>query len=258
MDLAEKKHWDYVYANLNTNLSIGWQPDDYNSLVLEDILIKSLIDTSTKSILEIGCGNSTWLPYLAKKTKAKITGIDYSEEGCLLLQKKLALENLDGTVLCNDIFKIPLENIICNDFVYSLGVVEHFIDLKEVVSQFSKFVEQGGRLFTEVPNLFSIHGILCWIYQPALLKKHKLVTKNQLMKAYKANGFTEIKCHYAGLFSMSIVAWGIYQRFPKLSKFIDPFIMKVNKFIDRVLRKSKIYKGIPFFAPYIYIIGEKP
>ena len=98
-DLAKKEHWDNHYADCKQNtpesLSEIWVPGDYNSQVIEHVLMKEINRSNPRTILEIGCGNSTWLPYLAKKTGAQVAGIDYSEEGCALVQNRLILDRID-------------------------------------------------------------------------------------------------------------------------------------------------------------------
>ena len=49
------------------------------------------VDFSDQKLLEIGCGGSAWLPYLAKESGFEVYGIDYSELACQ--QAAQVLEN---------------------------------------------------------------------------------------------------------------------------------------------------------------------
>ncbi|OPX94108.1 MAG: Ubiquinone biosynthesis O-methyltransferase [Syntrophorhabdus sp. PtaB.Bin027] len=257
-DLAKKEYWDDYYSDCNQMVQKNWTPIGYNSQVIEHILIKEIHRCNPKTILEIGCGNSTWLSYLAKKTNAQVTGIDYSEEGCYLALQRLKEEGVVGQIVCKDIFQVDHETIGQYDFVYSLGVVEHFSDLTGILKEELRFVKPGGVLFTSIPNLkYSIHGLLSWIYHPEILKKHKKISKTELIMAYKSCGLQNIEGNYAGLFSLGIVAWGKYPKWKRISKFILPFLLIIVSCVDYPLSKMKCYGGIPPTSPFIYVKGEK-
>jgi 2-polyprenyl-3-methyl-5-hydroxy-6-metoxy-1,4-benzoquinol methylase len=257
-DLASPEHWTKRYEMEQEIIKPGWTPHDYNSLVLEHALLKGISKCNPQRILEIGCGGSTWLPYLAKKTNAIVAGIDYSETGCKLAKMRLEVEEVKGEIYCIDVFKADPTQVGLYDFVFSLGVVEHFQDLDNILATMTRFVRPGGILFTEVPNLRSFHGLLKWVWQPKCLSKHRLLTKTQLERAYKKAGFTEIESKYCGLFSLNMVAWGIEPRWPRIEKATLPYIRRCIRLSDVILRKLKGFdKSIPFFSPFIYVFGGK-
>ncbi len=255
-DLAGKKHWDLVYSVYDGGAS-GWRPMSYDELSLERMLLNEIDRCRPKTVLEVGCGNSTWLPYLAKKRGLKVFGIDYSEEGCKLARDRLEAVNVKGIIFHKDIFSADATKIGRFDFVFSLGVVEHFTVLEDVIACLLKFVKPGGLLLTEVPNLFSIHGILSWIYQPAQLAKHKIITKGEMDSAYRNVFLENINSSYLGMSSFNIVAWGMNQRFPSADIVLLPIVRRIIFFSDFILTRLKIFRGIPFFSPFLYAVGTK-
>jgi len=260
-DLAEKKHWENLYGRIkNENVTRNWKPDNYCTLTLDHILSKEIRQYKPKHILEVGCGNSVWLPYLGNKLKLQCSGVDYSKEGCRLAEERLKLEKIKGDVHCVDIFNKKIEDIGQFDFVFSLGVVEHFSDLNNVLRRLDRLVKPGGALLTEVPNITrkSIHGILSWIWQPKLLAKHNPVSKSGLEKAYTRMGYQDIHGEYSGIFSLDIVAWEIYPRSQKAANTLVPWIRKTVAATDRYLCKKNKYKGNPITSPFIYVCGVKP
>jgi SAM-dependent methyltransferase len=257
IDLAGVDHWDGVYQSLSP-LEAGWTPPDYSSLVLERALLTEIGLCKPASILEVGCGNSVWLPYLARKTGALVAGLDYSEAGCELARHRLAAEGVEGKVFCADLFRADAGEVGRYDFVYSMGMVEHFTNTVEVLSKLLTLVNPGGVLFTEVPNLKSIHGLMSWVWQPELLAKHKPLGKGDLVGAYKRLGLEGIKGQYAGIFSMGIVAWEIYPRWPRLVPVLLPKILRVRNSIDYRLRRLGRFGGVAPLAPYLYVVGRKP
>jgi 2-polyprenyl-3-methyl-5-hydroxy-6-metoxy-1,4-benzoquinol methylase len=256
-DLAQKSHWDSIYSNVEFVTKPSWEPRSYEEISLENMLLREIDRFSPESILEVGCGNSVWLPYLAKKRKLKVFGLDYSEEGCQLARRRLNAENVEGTVYCGDLLNLNHEEIGQFDFVYSLGVVEHFSDLEEVLPHLLKFVNSGGVLLTEVPNLFSVHGIMSFLYQPELLRKHRILKKNDILSAYRKTGLEEIGCSYVGIFSVGITAWGMYQRFPSLDRVLLPVIHKLARNINALLISVGKYNGCFACAPFLYAVGKK-
>lgn len=257
-DLAGKEHWNDCYSCRKKIYKKNWTPKGYNSKIIEHILLKEINQCNPKNILEIGCGNSTWLPYLSKITHAEVAGIDYSEEGCLLALKQLKVEGIQGKIFCEDIFKANPEIIGQYDLVYSLGVVEHFSDVTKILKEELRFVKAGGTLLTGVPNLkYSIHGFLARIYQPQLLNKHNRISKEELIKAHESCFLKNIEGDYAGIFSLGIIAWGKYPRWERISKYCVPFIQIFVFCVDYMLSKIKYYKGFRLISPYIFVSGEK-
>ena len=257
-DLAEKRHWDAVYRKRYEEIRPGWRPVGYDTLSLEWLLLSVIDRHQPGSVLEIGCGNSVWLPHLAKLRGVRVAGIDYSEEGCALARRRLEVEGVAGEVFQLDLFEADPARVGQFDLVYSLGVVEHFTDLEHVLSHLLKFVRPGGVLLTEVPNMGSIHGFLSWIYQPGLLAKHELVTRRSLIDAYRRLGLVNGYAACLGLFSLNVVAWGHEQRFPWLDRLLLPCMGKMVSLTDGVMRRLNSFRGIPGLAPFLYAVGIKP
>jgi SAM-dependent methyltransferase len=210
-------------------------------------------------ILEVGCGNSIWLPYVGLKTGAAVAGLDYSEVGCELARSQLAAAGVPGKVFCGDLFNVNTAEVGRYDFVFSLGMVEHFTDTVEVLSKLLELVNPGGVLFTEVPNLKSIHGLLSWIWQPELLAKHNPLGKRDLIAAYRRLGLEGIEGHYVGVFSLDIVAWPIYPRWPRRAPRLLPTITRARNSVDyRMRRWGRFEGGTAPLAPYLCVIGRKP
>ncbi len=208
-------------------------------------------------ILEVGSGDSGWLGYFARKTGATVAGIDYSERGCELARNRLRADGLEGRIFCGDLFKLTHEEVGQYDFVYSIGLVEHFDDLVGVLRGLSRFVAPGGILFTEVPNLRSMHGLLSWIWQPELLHKHFLVSREKLRQAHVEIGLEDVAARFSGLFALDVVAWEYYPRWPRIAPKVTPWIRRLIMWIDLRLRRVDAFQGNPLFSPFIHAFGKK-
>lgn len=256
-DLAGRSHWDGIYSASQGQLE-KWRPTCYTDLCIEHFLVREIERIRPRSILEIGCGNSTWLPYLANRFGMQVAGMDYSEEGCQLARNNLRAASAEGVIYCGDLFQLDPATTGTFDLVYSLGVVEHFSDLDHALKCMAQFVTPGGTLLTEVPNLHSLHGIMAWLYQPDLLAKHRILQKNELLESYGRIGLQNPVSWHAGLFSPGIVAWGLEPRYPALDRMMLPLIKICSKIADRILRGIGTFKGTAALAPFICITGSRP
>ena len=108
--------------------------------------------------IEIGCGGSSYLPYLEKKfNNLRLFGLDKSLMGCKLavLGMNKGLSSLD--VFYGDIIKPPLKSDKF-DIVFSLGLIEHFDDPDIVLKKHVDLLKPGGLLICHIPNVVGIQG----------------------------------------------------------------------------------------------------
>jgi 2-polyprenyl-6-hydroxyphenyl methylase/3-demethylubiquinone-9 3-methyltransferase len=259
-DLAGRQHWNQVYADVGTagSVSAGWRPTGYDERTLEHILMTEIVRYRPKSLLEVGCGNSIWLAYLAHRTGVTVAGMDYSQQGCDLVRQRLIAEGVEGQIFCADLFQTDPATVGQYDFVFSLGLVEHFTDLDNVLSKLLEFVAPDGVLWTEVPNMRSIHGVMSWVWQPEQLAKHQIITLKHLKTAYDRLGLKEIHGSYNGLFSLNVPAWPYNPRWPKLAPRVVPRIYRTIHLVDKAMCRIKTYRGVAPLAPFLYIAGQRP
>ncbi|HNQ13338.1 MAG TPA: class I SAM-dependent methyltransferase [Bacteroidia bacterium] len=174
------------------------EPFNFNSGKLNDYPAKLLHSLFTKIVegksgsdikfLEIGCGNSVFLPYFAQNYGFSIYGLDYSEFACKQSEKILEREGTPGTITQGDAFNPPSDMIEKFDIVCSLGVVEHFEDTAGTLKAFARFVKPGGILITSIPNLVGVTGFLQKIMNKPVYDIHVPMDKNQLEQAIRKAG----------------------------------------------------------------------
>jgi 2-polyprenyl-6-hydroxyphenyl methylase/3-demethylubiquinone-9 3-methyltransferase len=255
-DLASADHWTQRYSA--AVVPTQWAPLDYNSLVIDYCIRRALKGRVPASVLEIGCGNSTWLPYLGRQLNVPVTGIDYSALGCEQAEAQLASAGVNGRIVCDDLFKIDPDSLGTFDFIYSLGFVEHFTDLPEVVRQVAALLSARGVMLSIVPNLRSVHGLLSWLYQPTVLAKHEVLSPRKLAEAHAHLGFVETETGYAGLASFNVVAWGVEPRWPRADRILRPLAVQGVRVSDAVLRRlGGLGAGNFPLSPFIYSIARR-
>ena len=85
--LSVKEYWDETYhsAHQDTIEVSGFR--NYSSQKIFDSIKQ--MNLNNKKILEIGAGDSQWLPFLATQfPTAELTGLDYSEIGCKKVKRQ--------------------------------------------------------------------------------------------------------------------------------------------------------------------------
>jgi SAM-dependent methyltransferase len=147
-------------------------------------------------LVEIGCGRSAWLPYLARRHGLLVSGLDYSSEGCRLSRLMMEKAGVAGEITCADVFDPPAEFVGAFDIVLSLGVAEHFEDTAAFAQAAGRLAAPGGLVVTVVPNLMGLHGALFRGFNPALTTKHVVLSPGQLSSAHRAADLTVEDCGY--------------------------------------------------------------
>jgi len=133
-DIAGVEHWASVYQGVSSQAP-GWQPACYEERILCSFLINHALRTHANSILEIGCGDSVILPFVANQCGAKtVAGIDYEPTGCELAGRRLEAAGVSGRVYCRDVFQIQPGDVGEFDMVFSLGLIEHFKETTSVLN----------------------------------------------------------------------------------------------------------------------------
>ena len=157
--LTDKSYWDHTYqVEREPTVEI----DDWRSYCNAQIFaqIAPLI-TDGCSVLEVGAGDSPWLPFLARHfPRSRFSGLDYSEAGCERLAARCRACGVHAEVHLADLFIPPGRLLGSFDLVLSFGVVEHFSPLGSVLSAKAALANRTGTVFTLIPNMAGICGRL--------------------------------------------------------------------------------------------------
>jgi SAM-dependent methyltransferase len=100
------------------------------------------------NVLDVGCGNPSFLEILEQKAKAKCTGIDFSDSGW----KGKNFPNLE-------LKKIAIENYVSDkqfDVITLWHYLEHDYNPSQTIETVYNCLKSGGKLIIEVPDYNSI------------------------------------------------------------------------------------------------------
>ncbi len=108
--LTTRTYWDHSWRGASAGRrrvkrlrrleALDWQ---FGQLLLRAV-DRAKQDDRPVRVLEIGCANSIWLPFLAREAHADVAGVDFSERGCDLARQNLAAEGCGGSIVCADFF----------------------------------------------------------------------------------------------------------------------------------------------------------
>lgn len=214
-----------------------------------------------KTLVEVGCARSAVLPLFAKKLGFRISGIDYSPNGCDQTRHVLERERVQGEIYCCDIFSPPNNLIEKFDVVVSFGLIEHFSDTTEIVSSLSRLVKPGGLVFTSLPNMNGTIGFAQKILDRGVYDIHVPLTSDMVRIAHEQAGLQVISCNYFLSTNFGVVNLNSVQL-----NSIEWWIKKITlAFLARmsmgVWLWERMFGPLPAshtFSPYINCIAMKP
>lgn len=155
------------------------------------VLSSALRKTFSPTVVEIGFAPGKYLDYFEKHFHGKCHGYDYSESGCREARQFLSTQGSKVLVHCQDVLTSPPDPTHRAQLVYSLGVVEHFADPKEMVRAHLAPLADDGVAIIILPNY---QGMNHWIQarlNPENLTIHNLDSMTKAFWDRHAQSFPE-------------------------------------------------------------------
>jgi 2-polyprenyl-3-methyl-5-hydroxy-6-metoxy-1,4-benzoquinol methylase len=166
--------------------------------------------TQGNKLIEIGCAQSTFLPYLGKYFGFEVHGIDRSEIGCERARKILEREQVPGKIYCADFFSPP-ENLLGQfDVIFSQGVVEHFEDTAGAVRAIARLLKADGMMVTNIPNFTGPLRAYQKILDRGIYDVQVPLDRESLALAHQDAGLKVERCEYflpISLEVLNVASW---------------------------------------------------
>jgi SAM-dependent methyltransferase len=193
-DKATEAYWSGVWRSAaaadNATISATRQ-DRYN------FYDRHLCGMQGKSLIEVGCANSAALPYLAKTHGLCVSGLDYSDVGCVAARDVLHAAGVQGDIHWADLFSPPDSMLGKFDVVLSGGLIEHFADTAGVVRAMARLGKPGALMITTLPNLAGLLGSAQKRLDRDVYDVHVPLTREAVIEAHDQAGTRVIECRYA-------------------------------------------------------------
>lgn len=208
-------------------------------------------------LLEIGAARSTWLPYFSREFGLQVTGIDYSEVGCEQARAILDSAGVTGNIIWADLFAPPPELLGAFDVVVSFGVLEHFGDTSNTLTDFARFLKPGGLLVTSIPNLAGLTGWIQKRFGRAIYDIHVPLDRDALDMAHRRAGLRVRACGYfmsANFGVLNFSDWPAGFARGAATKLLSAITLLIWELESRGLR----IRPNKLTSPYVVCIATKP
>ena len=212
------------------------------------------------TLIELGCADSLWLPYLAQHYNSECYGVDFSELGCQLAERNLARAGMKGTIICEDLFEFAKTHRTTFDFLYSMGLIEHFSTPQAILEEMYNLLKPGGTMLTITPNLRGMYTPIARVASPKLLATHKVILPIGLATALRETGFHVTEFGYTGgPLKLSVVDYSPWRAV--IGKWGHEVLCKCVNLTDIVVGNLLMALRVPnqqLTSPYVYTLCTKP
>ncbi|MFC1662955.1 class I SAM-dependent methyltransferase [Patescibacteria group bacterium] len=248
-EITDSHYWSgrWDRSNLPTTVDVKKNPIT---------LLTALFDkysSDKKSMIEIGCAPGIWMHYFKIKHNMNVAGIEYSEVGVAKTKENLRLLGVNDYELIYDDF-LNYNFSKKYDLVLSLGFIEHFPDVENIIKKHLKILNENGILIITVPNFDKQHKSLNYRLQRAINKddllEHNLsitnleAVKNVCQKLDLKTKYID----YCGGINLGVTFFG--NKHTRLKYFFNLFSSIISRFAKIIKYNGKNR----FLSPYVAVV----
>jgi len=212
-----------------------------------------------RRVLELGCGRSRWLPYLAIHRQCDVSGLDNEAFAAELARANLSGAGAQGRIVCGDAFDLERQKDLAGQFdlVYSMGLLEHFGDVVDRIAALIRYVKPGGRLLTTVPNMRGFNWMMQRLGSREILEMHVVYDRRRLVHVHEAAGLTTLAAGYAGFFDGHLSAAGAGARNIRVR--LHGGLSRASSLLAEAwvrAGRGALAPELPWFSPHVYYVGS--
>lgn len=215
------------------------------------LLGKVINQRGIKSAIELGGFPGYYSIFLKKYFALNTTLFDYFVHP-QIIKELLAFNDLtiaDIDIIEEDLFAYhPLKKY---DLVSSFGLIEHFLDTKDIIAKHLDFLNNNGTIFITLPNFKGVNGWVQKTFDRENYDKHYIGSMNLAFLSATAHqlGLNNVQTFYYGGFC----TW--LENETEKPKWVQ-FIVKAIWFFGKIVAKI-----IPIenkaLSPYIVLVANK-
>jgi 2-polyprenyl-3-methyl-5-hydroxy-6-metoxy-1,4-benzoquinol methylase len=170
--LTEKQYWDERWDRIRLPEIV--EPATKHPIARAIVgTLDAHLPKDKLSVMEIGGAPGQFAAYLSRYHGYEASILEYSELGCRKTEENFDLLGLNVNVYLQDFFG-DLSALPRFDVVLSLGFIEHFDDIADVLQRHISLLRPGGLLVLGVPNLQGISRTVLARTAPEMLSRHNL------------------------------------------------------------------------------------
>src|SRR2546425_9134517 len=251
-ELTDVEFWDEYWSHFKLPISVDLSFSFDRCLA--KVLKEQLIACSGGTVLEIGCAPGKWLAFLSNELELKPNGIEYSNKGVVSTERNFELLGLSyGRIILGNFLSLRPE---CSfDVVISLGFIEHFTNVDEIIEKHLEWLKQGGYLVLGVPNFRGINFLIQAALDISIIEKHNLdiMELNYYRGVAERNRLSIKYLNYLGSFEPAL--------FIPRSRYILPlhFFIRGCLWWARLIRRARWWDEVngKLFSSYILAVFQK-
>ncbi|MBI2672588.1 methyltransferase domain-containing protein [Candidatus Woesearchaeota archaeon] len=159
-------------------------------------IVENLNLRDNQKILDIGCGTGDILVLISKLSRAKLYGLDISENMLKRASRKLGKK---AALKLGEVSKLPFSNNMF-DYVLSTEAFHHFPDPNKALKEINKILKKNRHVLIADVNFYLsfIHKLFKWL-EPGHVKIYSL---DEFRNMFNDNGFKVLKQKRMGLFAI--------------------------------------------------------
>ncbi len=257
IDKAGTKYWDKIWEEKYFPKLFNLSDQSLNNYINQNfhIFFKKNIKPK-KKIIELGCAGSIWPVYFNNYFSSKVSGLDYSKEGCFLSKKILEFYKIKGDIYCSDLFKPPPSLQKKYDYVVSFGLVEHFENTADCLKNCSRYLKDNGIMITFIPNMNGIPGFLQKLVDKDIFDIHVPLSKEKFEREHHKAGLEIKSCNFFLPISLCALNSGKFSK-SKLEKSFRKFLSITTKSFWIAERYGLRIQPNKVLSPYLFAISKK-
>jgi len=230
-----------------------YNPRNYTHRRFDAFFRRHLQGAAGRTMLEVGCAQSSWLPYFHLAYGCRVTGIDYSPTGCRMARQLLDEAGVPGEVYERDLFADNRDLEGTFDFLFSLGFIEHFEDTVGTLVRMRRFLKPGGTILTIVPNFPGWPGAVQKMVHPEVYAMHILLDLPNLERVHRDAGFTTVEAGYLGAIASEVVKYPSPTPLPL--RILRKALKMITKSFWLLFRATGLHPETRRVSPYISYVG---
>lgn len=199
--LTERKFWEDYWNNKRDTIVSKVPETGFHSQELDKVISAN----SFKSSVELGGFPGTFSVYIKKKYNLETTLVDYFIDRSIV-DDLVALNGLKpGAInLIEDDLTLNHEVTEKYDLVFSIGLIEHFLDTKAIIKRHLDYLNPTGELLIILPNFRGINGWLQRKFDKDNYDAHNIASMDLdlLRSIAKELELKEVSVYYKGKFSI--------------------------------------------------------
>lgn len=247
MELTTRQFW----SNYWHSKSEEFEKPVQTNYIFTPLLKQLTKQTSFTSACELGGFPGTFSIHMQRDLQLKCCLIDYFIDESLLLKFFNANNLADNAIEWKeeDILNTPIPEKKF-DFVYSIGLIEHFEDTKTIIKAHLNYVNQNGRVFIIIPNFTGINGWFQRKFDLENYNKHYIpcMDPKLLHGILEELGCKNVQSGYWGNFTIWLEN---YQQQNLLTKLFFKTTWALGKILSKIIPVNAKKN-----SPYIWISGD--